>query len=435
MEGIMNIFAICFRVGLVIVCVILVVYGILRWLAHKRDKRLPIASWIAFVVLCVFALASKGDSCKQLINGQGNAEITTLFINTAKITVKLLMLGAVVGSAIMLLFFIFYFMYSIFGAIYKHEKTGASLLNQFCQKSRDIKEIIKTPIGMFIITWGILALFVVLPLLMGKHNSPSMAETWRSGVINIADFSSAHVGKYVEPVEAKFERVLDDDEYEYKNIVMKTHATHKQPFYNALAGYILIFIVVLGVSFAAIKILYSIIDNTLKSKNGKTLLGEYSSSIGVLAVGVALLWTMQERDFTNDDIMIMARDCIISFAMVTFIVATAILTLEVIRLLMDMREKLIRREARYLFISLVGQASLLLLGTLNSIYGAISNAIGTSANSNEEEIYNKMQRKMLEIMDKQIEEQMEEETEEPKEKNLKENLEVFPRFIEKITKK
>ena len=430
MEGIMNILTFCFRVGVVIVCILLVAFGILRWLAHRRTKRLKIASWIAFVVLCIITLVNNKDSFFTSMGGQNRAELTIACVNTAKITIKLLILGAIVGFVIMLLCCVFYFMYSVLNAVYKHHKKGDSLLCQFNEKSEVIKELIRTPIGILVITGGIIALFAVAPILMGDHNNSSMADTWVTGVKNIASLADPDKEKYEKPVAEKIERLLGKEEEHYEKSIIKNCDKGKTPFYNALTEYILIFIIVMGAGFVAIKILYSIINRTMENTSDKLLLAEYSGSIGVLSVGVALLWTMQRRDFLNDSPMKLLSDCTMSFIMVTFIVVASILTFEFIYLLMDMWEKLIRQEARYLFISLVGQVSLLLLGATNSIYEAVSNAIGTAANSNMDnmdEVYEKMQRKMIETMREQIEE--------PAGKNRRDEMVVFPSFSEKVTKK
>ena len=55
MEEIINVLMFCIWLGALILCCILVVSGVLRWLApvDKRQKRLNFVSIIAFIILCV----------------------------------------------------------------------------------------------------------------------------------------------------------------------------------------------------------------------------------------------------------------------------------------------------------------------------------------------------------------------------------------------
>ena len=78
------------------------------------------------------------------------------------------------------------------------------------------------------------------------------------------------------------------------------------------------------------------------------------------------------------------------------------MTLETIRLLVDMSERLIRVEAKYLFIFLVGQATILLLSMLNSIYGAVNAIIGDKAGTALDQIQDKIRNAMIAAMDRQL---------------------------------
>lgn len=65
-----------------------------------------------------------------------------------------------------------------------------------------------------------------------------------------------------------------------------------------------------------------------------------------------------------------------TFVVVIFVIALGILTLEIVRLLIDMREKMIRKEARYLFILLVGLCTVIIIKGFSIIYNAISSILG-----------------------------------------------------------
>ena len=226
---------------------------------------------------------------------------------------------------------------------------------------------------------------------MGDKSSSRVTQVWKTGVNEISMyFNSSNAG---------------------------------ESFYKQLSSYVLIFIIVLGVGFATIKILYSIVNRTFAEKGEKELLDEYSAPIGLLAVGVSLLWTItkEDSDLWGDPLGTITA-LLKSFAAVIFIVALAILTLEIIRLLMDMREKIIRQEAKLLFVSLVGKASIVLLEMLNSIYGALNNVIGNANDDMLGKIHDQIRNEMIHVIKKQINDKKEYET-------------VFWGFDEKITKK
>ncbi len=397
MEEIINVLMFCIWLGALILCCILVVSGVLRWLApvDKRQKRLNFVSIIAFIILCViFVIRNQTVLLKPFVNKYGNENTTLFFINVSKITIKLLMLGIIVASSAMLLFVVVLFISYGFKAIIRAKRSGSGytqIADAIKNKSEELVNIMKTPIFMMVITWGIVAIFIILPLLMGDKSSSRVTQVWKTGVNEISMyFNSSNAG---------------------------------ESFYKQLSSYVLIFIIVLGVGFATIKILYSIVNRTFAEKGEKELLDEYSAPIGLLAVGVSLLWTItkEDSDLWGDPLGTITA-LLKSFAAVIFIVALAILTLEIIRLLMDMREKIIRQEAKLLFVSLVGKASIVLLEMLNSIYGALNNVIGNANDDMLGKIHDQIRNEMIHVIKKQINDKKEYET-------------VFWGFDEKITKK
>ena len=82
MEEIINVLMFCIWLGALILCCILVVSGVLRWLApvDKRQKRLNFVSIIAFIILCViFVIRNQTVLLKPFVNKYGN-ENTTIFL-------------------------------------------------------------------------------------------------------------------------------------------------------------------------------------------------------------------------------------------------------------------------------------------------------------------------------------------------------------------
>ena len=67
LNSIVDMLKICLWLGVIIVCIILVISGILRWLAaqgntEERRKKLNISGWIAFVVLTAMIFYSRRES-------------------------------------------------------------------------------------------------------------------------------------------------------------------------------------------------------------------------------------------------------------------------------------------------------------------------------------------------------------------------------------
>lgn len=393
MDEIMSIVAFCVWFGTMIICIILIINGIWRWLGNSdlRSSRLKSAAWIAAVILGVMLLIYRQTDLMNLFSDpETNDGLTSVVVNASKILVKLLMLGAVVACVLLLLCVVFLFVryaVNIIKQIKTENKDNKQLIQNLQDKSQELSEIIKTPIFILVITCGILGVFTIMPLLMGESGTESLNETWHDGVKKIASYAGNESAEH------------------------------------PLLIYILIFIIVLGVGCAVIQILYSIIRNIFTQKKGNGIIDEYSGSMGILSVGMSILWTLQKKNvniFAPDSNTI--SEFLKSFGTVLLIIAVGILVLETIRLLVDMSERLIRIEGKYLFIFLVGQSTILLLSILNSICGAVNAIIDNKENSALDQIQNKIRNAMIAAMDQQINGQ-------------KEHKRTFSGFIGKSTKK
>lgn len=410
MNNVMHIAAFCAWIGTAIVCIVLIVTGIWRWLAHpkKRAERLDTAAWISVVVLGVLLLIYRQVNVAELFSSKRTSnELTRAVIYVSKIAVKLLMLGAVIACVLLLLCVVFLFVRYAISVIWRAKpgnKNSKDLAQELRDKSRELSEIMKSPILILAITCGILGVFIVIPLLMGSpsdqslsdqsFSDQSLSETWKSGVEIIGNFGQKEDTKPIEDTAGKEDTEADRNDAKEENT---------QNFQKALITYILTFIIVLGVGCAVIQILYSIIYDIFVKKQSGGFIDEYSGSMGVLAVGVSILWTIQQPGvdiFSPDSNIIPAF--FKSFGTVLLFIAGGILVLEIIRLLIDMREKLIRTEARYLFICLVGQASLLLLDVLISLYGIASSIIGTKRSTALDRIQDKIRTAIIAAMDRQL---------------------------------
>ncbi len=410
LENIGSILAFVLLSAILLSCILLVLYGILRWIKppQERGKRLNVISWLAFVVLVLIFMIGSGMFEGYLNSGgeDTNDTITVVFINSSKIFIKLMILGIIAISAVMLFLFLAFCIYSAFKIFFSQKEGSPQKLKDINKK---IKNVLENRFLPFILTWGILAIFIMLPLLMGRSDG-SVANVWQDGVHKIATLSRKGTEALVSlPAYSDSDSPMTT--YWVKKCILHFFSSGNpviSDFYTDLIKYVLIYVIVLGVGFAVLKILHSIIKNSLKEPETNSLLGEYSGSIGVLAVGVALLLSFRSIDLESMAIPEIIAECTKYFAAVFFIVALAILTLEIIRLLLDMREKLIRQQAKYLFISLVGQVALLLLGVINSIYEAASSILGQRTGNHDpiehtqEKLKTHMAQSMQEHMDKAV---------------------------------
>lgn len=432
MDGILDILKVCLWLGLIIICVALVVSGILRWLApsEKRTGRLNIAGWIAFAMLAVMIFYNQRTNIVSFFaSGDGSKVLTSVVINGSKMTAKLLLLGAVFFVAvIILLVFIILLSKGIRAAFYAKDTEIKDWAKVVKEKGGQFGVIVRTPILIFLMTCGILLVFIILPLLLGTPKGEmGLAETWIDGVQIFASAINGNedVEKDVdinvgENADSSGDIDSDEDTDSDRNID-KTEL----PLPEAVITYILVYVIVLGVGFSIARILYTIVKDNLNQKQTTTLIDEYSGSMGVLGVGVSILLVLQDDELNiyQDDLFKILGGFFKYFAIVAIVTALAIVILEVIRLVMDMRETLIRKEARYLFVVLVGRVSLLILMLLNSIFSALSSAVGQY---NEVDI-SQIQSKLIQHITEAMEQEMDQRTED---RDV-----TFVSFKESITKK
>lgn len=330
---------------------VLTVIGILRWLkdTNNRKHRLNIVSGFAFCILVLLLLSVSWSPVSEVLNKWfgDSAKATESLILTSKVTIKVLIMVLIVAFAVMLTLTAAWFViYGLWAMVYTICSFGGtdkeSLRKDLQDKADKLVVMLNNSIFMIIISGGVLAVFGILPVVMGTK-SGSLAKCWSSGVIEIA--------------------ALCKD-------------GNKMKFPGALSLYMLIYISVLGIGYAVANIIFEIIKELFNRRNRKSFLSEYSNSIVLLAVGISVLlmfsfWDIEKEPTWTDWLGNFAK----SFGLVLFVIALGVLTLEIVRLIMDMKEKLIRREARYLFVMLVGQCTVIIVKALSLIYSAFSSAL------------------------------------------------------------
>ncbi len=326
------------------------IIGILRWVANKekRENRLTIISICSFVVLVVMLLSGKWDTISGVLKNSSVASglATELLINISKITIKLLLIIIIAFLLIIVFIAALLIVYSgraIIHTILIFKESDTERLKQELQKkAEEITVLLKNPVFIVSIAGGILALYLILPLVMGE-NTESIAKCWMNGVGQIVQFCTNNIS---------------------------------DNFASNLSAYSLIFILILGIGYGVGNILFEIIKERFEKKI--VFLSEYSNSIGLLAVGVSILYLISSKgiDFSKISPSELVVDFLESFVLVVFVIALGILTLEIVRLLMDLREKMFRREARYLFVLLVGLCTVIIVKAFSIFYNAISSILG-----------------------------------------------------------
>lgn len=379
-----NVMTYIWMLGLV-TSAVLTVIGILRWLkdADKRKHRLNIVSGFAFCILVLLLLSVSWSSVSAGFDQWfgDNAKATKSLIMTSKITIKVLLIVLVVAFAVMLTVTAAGFvLYGLWAMIYTvcsfGEPNKESLKKDLQDKAGKLVVLLNNPVFILIIVGGILAVFGILPVVMGGKPEDSLAKCWISGVREIAALCKGD---------------------------------SKMDFPGALSLYMLVYISVLGIGYAVANIMFEIIKELLNRKSRKSFLSEYSNSIVLLAVGISILLMFSFGD-TDEELIwtYWFGNFAKAFGLVLFVVALGVLTLEIVRLLMDMKEKLIRREARYLFVLLVGQCTVIIGKVLSLVYYGINGALtgNEMVSDHAEEFTENVQEKILEQITLNVDEEI-----------------------------
>lgn len=437
MNGIVDILGFCLLTGFIGLSVLLIAAAVLRWVSpgKTRTRRLNLLAAGAALTLGLMLAFLYWDKITDVFSANTeNATLLKVLFSASTLTVKLLLLAIATASILMLVLLIGVFLKYGLDAVFSHKAPNTPSPNVDIQKLKNVLNLIsdrllaimKSRIVTAVIAWGLLAMFFFLPFLAGEAAGGNLGETWVNGVYEIVSFGDAAENgtNTDDPGESPSNTAQSStpEPSAHKDSAQSFALHSREPFFNALIKYILLSVIVLGVVFAVFRLICSIISQALSENKKANLLDEYSGAIGVLSVGVAMLWTLQN----DKDLSLLADpsrlflEFLKSFGIVLVIVALIILTLEIIRLLLDMRQKLVRQEAKLLFITVIGQVSLLLLDMLSSIYEAVDSAIGNSSNMHMRDILEKIRTLIIEAMDAQL-------------KSEKEHTRAYSSFDETVT--
>ena len=219
---------------------------------------------------------------------------------------------------------------------------------------------------------------IVVPLFFGSEGK-GMVECWKTGVCYIGD------------------------------LILKGESVSGNPATSlsvSVAVYIVLYVVICGTFFGAANIVYIIFDDFLTKASGRGFLREYSNSIGLLAIGIAMLSSVfLGKTGSNADLLKFVGNVLESMAAVILLFAVGVMVLEIINLLVDMQDTLLREESGLIFIYLVLLGSALLANVLHSLYLAVSSLFVTSDGTTAriEKIYEDILDGICDAVDQKVE--------------------------------
>lgn len=385
-----------------------------------------------------------------------NSGSNTLFFRVSVRAVKSLLFAIIVLSAMALLLMIILGIKGGIGNVleikedadeksgdghdFSKEATGESGQDRKTPKGDNLINNINKPMTAFTIACGLISLFFLIPFIVGGQTTGNPIESWISGASDIR-------GIFYWPSENKSTENIVCTAIVIVNKVLASNGTigneiydNLQTFNNrvtAFTSYLLMYIIFIGVGFTVVKILCAVIKHTFKKKENEDILDEYSSPIAFLAVGVSVLWLFQEGKFPTGTGHTMIVELLKTYGTVIIAATITIITMEIVRLLMNIREKYIRVQAKCLFIFLIGECTLLLLEVLIFFYDVVSSAINGAANDSLARVKEKLKGKIVDTMEKAIDKndkEMDDKEQDKDERNLSQGNAIYS-FQEAVTKK
>lgn len=364
----------------------LIVGGMLGFFAsaivafRKRQNsanHLQASAVFAAIVAMAFLLLKRADIPQTIEKLGGNWQI---YIGLA---FKIFLLIAAIALLVVILAFTALMCGAALKNVWKtgREENELNKQGSIMQPLTFLKSVIQSRAFYVILTGVIITMYFILPLILGNGGSEKssnlnpMVDRWATSVIIIANkiypFSTGDTSGGSEGL-------------------------------HALEQYTLVYIAVLGIGTAAISVLYNTIKHFLGNQEGTTknekrdgtdFLGQYSTSIGILAVGIALLLAISGGKPEKGTELI--ADVGMQMICVIFIVAVIIVSLEIIRLLVDnsiARGTIIRKGVRYLFLVLVDSVLSIFLDMIRNVTIAVRSMLSSSFDVNEKLINNVMQK-------------------------------------------
>lgn len=372
-------------VMIALLLVLIAINAVLRWLnprningeeaAAFRAHRQNVFGFLALAVLFLGAYVGVSVLDNSVFFAV-NSAVTPGLVYGSRLLVKLL--ATVAGIAILVIVLLLLLGMVVCGA----RSVWYAVFNKQ-DKVKEIKEgsqallikVLREHLVKGILTLSVFAAFIVIPLFcVEEQTDRGLFELWKTGVMTIGQI------------------VAEDGTV--------------RAFPEAFAFYLVLYVIVLGTAFGAANIVYIIFDDLLTKMSGRGFLREYSNSIGLLAVGVALLYSIFLDDkkpntaaATGENASAFPR-----FVGRSLEAMAVVIVLEIINLLMDMRDTLLREEGGFIFSYLILLGATLLASVLHSLYLAISNLLITDDRVNEkiEKIYQNVIDGMCEAVERKV---------------------------------
>lgn len=253
------------------------------------------------------------------------------------------------------------------------------------------------------LTCSVIAMYFVLPFILGNGASSAaqnpQASAASSSQTDDAENSQADAAQNTTIIVSWIEKVqnvtgiFDSDE-------AKNKPNNEKSKMQCVMNYTLIYISLLGIGAASSSVLYHTIKRFLgRDEYGvynavndeDDFWGQYSTSIGILAVGIALLLAMSGGRPEKGTQMI--GNVGMQLVSVIFIVSIIIIALEIIRLLIDnsiTKGTIIRKGVRYLFLVLVDSALSIFLDMIRNVTIAIRSVLSSTSDVDEKLINDMM---------------------------------------------
>ena len=258
-------------VMIALLLVLIAINAVLRWLnprningeeaAAFRAHRQNVFGFLALAVLFLGAYVGVSVLDNSVFFAV-NSAVTPGLVYGSRLLVKLL--ATVAGIAILVIVLLLLLGMVVCGA----RSVWYAVFNKQ-DKVKEIKEgsqallikVLREPLVKGILTLSVFAAFIVIPLFcVEEQTDRGLFELWKTGVMTIGQI------------------VAEDGTV--------------RAFPEAFAFYLVLYVIVLGTAFGAANIVYIIFDDLLTKMSGRGFLREYSNSIGLLAVGVALLYSI-----------------------------------------------------------------------------------------------------------------------------------------------
>lgn len=439
-----------------ILCIGFLLVRLGLWLVNskKRSEKLKICTVFSICILLLLYTYRQKSIILSAINS---------YLSDSLSIVGFILCSLFIISVIILLIILFNAIWKAVKLLFSSDSTLQIDDEQQSISGEDIpkpvnsnfNQAIKKPEVILLIAWGIVALYTILPFFVVQPADTPL-DTWFNGVAKIATYFETDVEQNTkdEDQDNSFNNFIKENSIEdlenlnnldnlfsiYDKYVENNNSSinndntdserNSGTFdINKFVIYTIAYIIIIGVGYAAVTLLASVIRKTLNKQDDSDLFAQYAMPIAFLVVCISSLWLISNHKISIENKVEFIAEITKLFITVIIIFTLVLLALEIVRLLMDMSDKLIRTEGKYIFILVIGQCSIFLTDFFNMIFEALENFVSAEPDSNVTEIMQKTRQIVVNIINKKINDEYRMDSKQ----NIKTN--TFNRFRENKTKK